>query len=146
MVKFKSKIDKFFKSLLIVCFALGFIMSLAVYLLEKEDNVLEAFLTVGLFLMLFVLFIILVKYTFYEVHDDQLVLKSAFVKRKMSYEEITKIIVGKKWYVGLKLSTANKGIVICYGDNLEVFISPEKEAEFIEALKQKNSLILIQQD
>jgi hypothetical protein len=81
--------------------------------------------------------------TNYTFLDDELLCKSFIFRKRIEYQKITRIEVNRKFFVGLKLSLAIKGMVISYDSGSELFITPENEEEFISDLQFKNSSILI---
>jgi len=81
--------------------------------------------------------------TRYTLNEDELFCKSFIFKKRIPYQKIQRIELNRKFFAGLKLSLASKGIVISYDHGSELFITPENEGEFIEDLRFKNQSIEI---
>lgn len=88
-----------------------------------------------LFLMLY--------YTGYELRDNILYYHSGIVKGEIAVSRITEVIKGKTLYVGLKPATGTKGLIIKYDKYEEIYISPQTNDTFIDALLKIKSDIVI---
>ncbi len=69
--------------------------------------------------------------------EYQLVCRSLFFKRSITYSSIRKIAKHKGLYAGLKFSTAWNGLVVHYNKYDELLISPEREEEFIKEIEKR---------
>ena len=81
--------------------------------------------------------------TNYTLLENKLVCKSFIFKRQIDYSKIKRIEQNRKFFAGLKLSLAYKGMVICYETGSELFITPENEEEFVSDLLFKNDQIKV---
>lgn len=79
--------------------------------------------------------------TDYTFEEKFLMCRSWIFKKKIDYKEILKIERGTTLYAGWKLAAASKGIIITYKGYNDIYISPEREAEFIALLLEKNPAI-----
>jgi len=84
---------------------------------------------------------VLAKKTDYTFAPDELKCRSWIFKKNIRYNEIIKIEPGTAFYAGWKLATARNGIIITYKGYNDVYISPERQEEFISLLLEKNELI-----
>jgi hypothetical protein len=106
----------------------------------RWSEILPFTLAISLTNTLIIIIYFTTNYTFLE---DELLCKSFIFRKRIEYQKITRIQVNRKFFVGLKLSLAMKGMVITYDSGSELFITPENEEEFISDLQFKNSSILI---
>ncbi len=139
---FKSKIDWFFKIVLIVLpilATIGFISMLN----DNETSKNEAYLFIFVISILFLFILSITLKTHYIFDPKTLICRSGFIKKQIEYSEIKKVTTNTTLFVGLKLSLSINGIVIHYGKYEEIFISPQEQEKFLEILKEKNPTISI---
>lgn len=70
--------------------------------------------------------------TSYKVKKGYLICRSGIRLRKVKINNITKILVGKTLWSGKRLATARKGLVIIYGENQQIYISPKTNESFVK--------------
>lgn len=137
---FKPKKDWFFP---VVLLFVGVIYSaVAVYvLIEEEDH--SSIFGLGLvFFLLMLLFLVIQKTTYYRIDsENRLICKMLFLKKIISISEIKSIEDSNGLYVGWKMNTSWKCLVVKYNKYDELLISPAEEFEFIQALLKLNPLI-----
>jgi hypothetical protein len=137
---FKPKKDWFFP---VVLLFVGVIYSaVAVYvLIEEEDH--SSIYGLGLvFFFLMLLFLVIQKTTYYRIDsENKLICKMLFLKKIISISEIKSIEDSNGLYVGWKMNTSWKCLVVKYNKYDELLISPAEESEFIQALLKLNPLI-----
>ncbi len=137
---FKPKKDWFFP---VVLLFVGVIYSaVAVYvLIEEEDH--SSIYGLGLvFFLLMLLFLVIQKTTSYRIDsENKLICKMLFLKKIISISEIKSIEDSNGLYVGWKMNTSWKCLVVKYNKYDELLISPTEEFEFIQALLKLNPLI-----
>lgn len=137
---FKPKKDWFFP---VVLLFVGVIYSaVAVYvLIEEEDH--SSIYGLGLvFFFLMLLFLVIQKTTYYRIDsENRLICKMLFLKKIISISEIKSIEDSNGLYVGWKMNTSWKCLVVKYNKYDELLISPAEEFEFIQALLKLNPLI-----
>ena len=93
-------------------------------------------------LLLGILFIVIQRSTFYEIRDKEvLICKILFFKKQIPIKTIRKIERANGLYVGWKMNTSWKCLVVHYNKYDELLISPEKESEFIREITQLNTSI-----
>ncbi len=139
---FKSKIDWFFKIVLIVLPILATIGFISV-LNDNETSKNEAYLFIFVISILFLFILSITLKTHYIFDPTTLICRSGFIKKQIEYSEIKKVTTNTTLFVGLKLSLSIKGIVVQYGKYEEIFISPLEQEKFLEILKEKNPTISI---
>jgi hypothetical protein len=140
-MKFKSRQDIFFSSIIFgVCTLL---MGITIYghlngKIEPQEYWTSAliFIIVGFLLWIFF-------GTKYELHQTYFIYKSGPLRGKIKIENIRKIEVGKTMWVGLRLATARKGLIIHYNKFNEIYISPKTNESFIQKILELNGKIEI---
>jgi hypothetical protein len=86
-------------------------------------------------LFLALLFYLILKTTYFVLNENYLICKTLFFKKVILYSSIRKIEKQKGIYVGVKFSTAWKGLIVHYNQFDELLISPEREDDFIVELE-----------
>ena len=79
--------------------------------------------------------------TQYELSKDRLSYKSGPLKGEIRVQDIVKIDLDKKLWVGLKYATSMDGMVIYVGKFEEIFISPKDKEGFVKMLLEFNDKI-----
>jgi len=113
-------------------------ISLFSILFENDKSLLWPFF--GLVSFIALLFISILKTTYFRLDEDVLFCKSLIFTKKIFYSSIRKVEKQKGIYAGLKFSTAWRGLVIHYNKFDELLISPEDEEIFIEKLNERIEL------
>jgi hypothetical protein len=134
-MRFKSKVDWFYKSII------GFItivFSFAIYSSILTENTKDV-LIMSLIFLLILGFLVYIPYsTYFVVTETHLVCSSFyFWKVVVSYDKIRKVEKQKGLFVGWKMATSITGLILTYNKYDELFISPEKEALFMELINEK---------
>jgi hypothetical protein len=83
------------------------------------------------------LFISIYKTTFFRLDQHNLFCKSLVFKKEIPYSSIRKVEKQQGIYVGIKFSTAWKGIIVYYNKYDELLISPENEEIFIAKIHER---------
>ncbi len=135
---FKSRIDWTYKLSLSLIFLLGIIGAIGIYFDQKQTTFIPSLSFFSFMFVLNLLMYVLAKKTDYTFTEDSLKCRSWIFKKNIKYNEIIKIEPGTAFYAGWKLATARNGIIITYKDYKDVYISPERQGEFISLLLEKN--------
>jgi hypothetical protein len=134
-MRFETKRDNTFIFIFLFVFVLYSVIASYSIIAENDYSVIWPFSLVLAILTL--LFYLIVKTTYFVFEENQLVCRSLFFKRSISYSDIKKIEKQKGLYVGFKMSTAWKGIVVHYNKYDELLVSPEREEEFIQEIQHR---------
>lgn len=138
---FKSRIDWTYKLSLSLIFLLGIIGAIGIYFDQKQTTFIPSLSFFSFMFVLNLLMYVLAKKTDYTFTEDSLMCRSWIFKKNIKYNEIIKIEPATAFYAGWKLATARNGIIITYKDYNDVYISPERQEEFISLLLEKNESI-----
>ena len=138
---FKSRIDWTYKLSLSFIFLVGIIGAIGIYFDQKEATFIPSLSFFCFILVLNLLMYILALKTDYTFTEDTLKCRSWIFKKNIKFKDIVKIEPGTTFYAGWKLATARNGIIITYKDYSDVYISPERQEEFISLLLEKNPSI-----
>lgn len=134
-MRFKTKVDWFYKSIILFLLAVFIVGEVSIY---QNENTFEAIIFGLIFLLIISFLIAAIFTTHFTFESDHLLCKFSFWKNKIPYATIKKIERQKSViYGGWKLSTATKGLIITYNSYDELLISPENEDEFISKLNSK---------
>ena len=134
-MRFETKRDNTFLFIFLFVFVLYSVIASYSIIAENDYSVIWPFSLVLAILIL--LFYLIVKTTYFVFEEYQLVCRSLFFKRSISYSVIRKIEKQKGLYVGFKMSTAWKGLVVHYNKYDELLVSPEREEEFIQEIQNR---------
>ena len=134
-MRFETKRDKTFPIIFLFVFVLYSGIACFSIITENDYSVIWPFSWVLLFLAL--LFYLILKTTYFVFEEYQLVCRSLFFKRSIFYSDIKKIEKQKGLYVGFKMSTAWKGLVVHYNKYDELLVSPDREEEFIQEIQHR---------
>ena len=134
-MRFETKRDNTFLFIFLFVFVLYSVIASYSIIAENDYSVIWPFALVLAFLTL--LFYLIVKTTYFVFEEHQLVCRSLFFKRSIPYSDIKKIEKQKGLYVGFKMSTAWKGLVVHYNKYDELLVSPEREEEFIQEIQHR---------
>lgn len=139
---FKSRKDHFFRLVILGTIALLMVTSVSFWM-ESNSPLFTAINTLicgGISLFLLWMFY----GTSYSIKSDTLRYASGPIKGSINISDITKLELNQTKYVGLKIATARKGIIIHYNKYDELYISPANNEEFAAALKAINPAIILQ--
>ena len=134
-MRFETKRDNTFLFNFLFVFVLYSGIASYSIIYENDYSVIWPFSFVLIALVL--LFILIVKTTYFVFEKDKLICRSLFFKRNISYSDIRKIEKQKGLYAGLKFSTAWKGFIVHYNKFDELLISPEREEEFLKEIEKR---------
>ncbi len=81
--------------------------------------------------------------THYIITASHVIYKCGFITGKIKISSIHEIIKGKTMYVGFKPALATKGLIIKYNKFDDIYISPNSNDTFIEAVLKVKSDIKI---
>lgn len=81
--------------------------------------------------------------THYIVTPSHIIYKCGFINGKIEINNIHEIVKGKTMHVGFKPALATKGLIIKYNKFDDIYISPETNDAFIEAVLKINPDIKI---
>lgn len=134
-MRFKTKVDWFYKSIILFLIAVFIVGEVSIYL---NENTIEAIIFGLIFLLIISFLISAIFTTHFTFESDYLLCKYSFWKHKIPFATIKKIERQESvLYGGWKMSTAIKGLIITYNSYDELLISPENEEEFILMLNSK---------
>ena len=134
-MRFNTKVDWFYKSIILFLLAVFIVGVVSIY---QDEKTFEAVIF-GLFFLLIISFLIAAIFTtHFTFESDHLLCKFSFWKHKIPFATIKKIERQESvLYGGWKMTTAAKGLVVHYNSFDELLISPENEEEFILKLNSK---------
>jgi hypothetical protein len=134
-MRFASKRDWTFPVIWGFVFIVYAIVGFFLYYSEGETEGLLYLFYVWLFMG--VLFVFLLKTTYYTLEDQELICHTMGFKKRIPYDSIKKVAPQKGIYAGLKINTSWRGLVISYKKWSEILISPADEEGFTSALKAR---------
>ena len=142
-MKFKSRIDLFFGTILF-CLTLVLIFPLIMtYIYNKEIT--NQFIYTFLIHTLILVFVFWIYFgTNYELTKEKFIYKCGPIRRAIDINRINKIIKDKTLWVGVKVATSRKGLIIKYDKHKEVYISPRTNKSFIDKMLEINNQIIIE--
>ncbi len=139
---FKSKRDQFFP--IILLFVAVLYTSIALFIWFLEDDREAIYGLGGVFLLLCLLLFAIQKTTFYHIgQDNTLICRTILFKKRIAIDKIKSIQDSNGLFVGWKMNTAWKCIVITYNKYDELLISPDDELLFIKTLTEINPNIYV---
>lgn len=119
-----------------------FLMSFGLLSVKNSGEILVVF-WIAVPIYIFILTLLKTSYVF---EESSLVLRMSFFRKRIPLDSITKVTIGNHvWFAGWKYALSTKGIVLSYTKYNEVLISPEKQEEFIEALKKINPQLVVEE-
>ena len=132
---FKTKVDWFYKSIILFLLAVFIVGEVSIY---HNENTFEAVMFGLIFLLIIIFLIAAIFTTHFTFESDHLLCKFSLWKKKIPYATIKKIERQESvLYGGWKMSTSAKGLIVHYNSYDELLISPENEDEFILKLNSK---------
>ena len=82
--------------------------------------------------------------TYYTLNNQYLKYKSGLFGGKLKIETIIRVDYGKTQWVGLRrYGLAQKGLIIYFNNYDDLYISPERQEQFIEQLISYNEKIIV---
>lgn len=135
---FKAKTDGFRWAVVGFVFAVYTGVGLLIYYTEGDTASFYGLGSIWLMLSILIVWVLpaTTRYTFLE---DHLLCQSLGFKKRIPYLSLRRVEPANGFYVGWKMSTAWKCIVIHYNKYDELLISPENEATFIELFEEKKA-------
>lgn len=130
---FRAKRDWFFELIWLFVFLLySFIGLIEVVVNQSYESLLILY---SISILLGIIFIVIQRSTSYEIREKEvLICKMLFFKKQILIKNIRKIERANGLYVGWKMNTSWKCLVVHYNKYDELLISPEKEELFIESI------------
>lgn len=131
-VRFKSRKDQLFTTVILGTIAL--LLSTIISFWIDNNSMLLSILcslisSAVAFFLLWMFFA-----THYAIDEQKLHYTSGPIKGSINITDIKKLELGETKYVGLKIATARKGIVVHYSTYDELYISPTNNEAFAQAL------------
>ncbi|MDA8595161.1 PH domain-containing protein [Flavobacteriaceae bacterium] len=133
---FKSKNDPLFLFVFICVHVLC--IGLFLYILVLAGLNKDTWWPLLLLFLVELLFISIQKFTYYEIKQNLLVARSGPIKISVKIAEIKSIKSPTTAWVGMRLAKSRNGMKVRYKSYSEIYISPEKEGEFISQLQKIN--------
>jgi len=130
---FRAKRDWFFELIWLFVFLLySFIGLIEVVVNQSYESLLILY---SISILLGIIFIVIQRSTSYEIREKEvLICKMLFFKKQIPIKNIRKIERANGLYIGWKMNTSWKCLVVHYNKYDELLISPEKEELFIESI------------
>lgn len=130
---FRAKRDWFFELIWLFVFVLySFIGLIEVVVNQSYESLLILY---SISILLGIIFIVIQRSTSYEIREKEvLICKMLFFKKQIPIKNIRKIERANGLYIGWKMNTSWKCLVVHYNKYDELLISPEKEELFIESI------------
>jgi hypothetical protein len=139
---FKSKRDWFLSLVWLFVFILYSLIGLIEVVVNQSYESLLILYSISV--LLGILFIVIQRSTSYEIREkDVLICKMLFFKKQIPINTIRKIDRANGLYLGWKMNTSWKCLVVHYNKYDELLISPENETEFIREKTRINNRIAI---
>jgi hypothetical protein len=138
---FYAKKDWFFPVVLLFVALIYGGVSLIILFTEDDLNALYGLAIV--FCLLTFLFWLIQKTTSYRIGNHEIICRMLFLKKSIPINSIRSIEKANGMYVGRKMNTAWKCIIVKYNTYDELLISPDEELRFIETLLAINPKIYV---
>lgn len=148
---FRSKIDGYFTSFLLIMILLIAIVSFFPFFIEEARNsdvlIPAVIILVSLFFIVFTFFLWSILSIRYIFHKDHLYIKGGFLKSQIPYEAITKVAPTTAIFTGHKVLSSRDAIEIFNSKTFmgSIKISPKNKKEFLNELKKRCPNIQIQE-
>lgn len=144
-MKFSSKIDKVFLFVISITIIIVGLVCIIPLFLDKQRDVYGIVIMVSIFILT-VGFILWTSFSIsYIFLDNQLLIKSGPIKKRISYNEITRVRSSKDIFTGYRILSSIDAIAISYHSGWlgEIKISPKDKAAFLKELKTKAPNVII---
>ena len=115
-MRFKTKKDSSF--VLFFLFAFLLYSGIVIFSIITENDYTVIWPFSGVLLILALLFYSILKTTYFVLEKEELICKSLFFKKTIPYSEIRKVEKQVGIYAGIKFSTAWKGLIVHYTNNV----------------------------
>lgn len=103
----------------------------------------DVYFPIALIIVANVMIILMTFNTNYVLENGYLKYRSGFVYGKIKISRVREIIVGETMRVGIKPAMATKGLIIKYDKFEDIYISPDSNESFVDAiLKIKNDIVI----
>ncbi|MEM9887055.1 MAG: PH domain-containing protein [Bacteroidota bacterium] len=143
-IRYYSKKDRFFKMLFVFLAILG-IVSLTILFtsLFTESRpfhlptLIICLISLLMLLLIAILCIDVWKNTYYIIRDNDLYYRMGMLKGSIALEEVHSILPSEYRTSGIRPALAWNGILIRYGTDRKLFLSPKEESLFVAALNEK---------
>ena len=141
-MKFKSRIDLLFGTIFF-CSILVLIFPIIAYIYSK--GITNEFIYIFVIHTLILIFLFWIYFgTNYELTKEKFIYKCGPIKRAIDINRINKIIKDKTLWVGVKVATSRKGLIVKYDKHKEIYISPRTNKSFIDKILEINNKIKIE--
>ena len=141
-MKFKSRIDLLFGTIFF-CSILVLIFPIIAYIYSK--GITNEFIYIFVIHTLILIFLFWIYFgTNYELTKEKFIYKCGPIKRAIDINRINKIIKDKTLWVGVKVATSRKGLIVKYDKHKEIYISPRTNKSFIDKILEINNQIIIE--
>ncbi|MGO3706401.1 MAG: PH domain-containing protein [Mesonia hippocampi] len=138
MKTYKAKKSKLFVYLLLF-FAI--LSGVGIYIMFSESKI------VGLLVLLPVILLLWIYFdTGYKVDEKYFYYHSAFIRGRISIDEIVELYAGTTMWAGLKPAMSNGGIIIKYNKYDEIYIAPQDNDKFVNDLLTLNPKIKVKEN
>lgn len=108
-----------------------------------SDEVFESFFPIAIVVIAGGVLTSMFFFTHYNLDNKYLKYRCGVIYGKVEIRRIREIIVGKTMWVGLKPATATTGLIVKYDKYEELYISPDSNNSFVEAiLKIKPDIVI----
>ena len=138
MKKYKAK-RKGFIHILILFFGL---LPIIVYLIGRDEFNARPYFIIPLLIPLALILWIYID-TYYEIKDNYLIYRSAFLRGKIDIHKIREIQKNKTLWSGVKPALSKNGLIIKFNKYDEVYIAPTDNEEMVDDLISINPKIQV---
>jgi hypothetical protein len=135
---YKSRRDSLFNSI----FLLSFLLLIGILIAAIIDNKDLPF-SFGLIFTVIIFLLLIYFRTDYRVEDGFIYYRSGIFKGSIKVDTIRELEVNTTQWVGNKPALARKGIIIKYNKYDDIYVSPERQEEFIQELLAINPQIKV---
>ena len=109
----------------------------------SAPEIFDAYFPIALIVLVTGVFLSMFFFTNYELTNGYLKYRCGIIYGKIKISRIREIVVGKTMHVGLKPATATKGLIIKYDKYEDIYISPDSNKSFVDAiLKIKPDIVV----
>lgn len=140
---FKSRKDNFFT--IVILGTIGILLITTISFWLDSNSTLFAVLNTVICGAISALLLWMFYGTGYTLSSHSLHYFSGPIKGSIKIDDIKTLEIGQTKYVGLKIATARKGIVVHYNKYDEIYISPSDNDIFAKALAISNPNIIIKE-
>ena len=136
---FRSKVDRVFVITIGIAIFILAASCFFPYLLEEEVPLLAGAILTGTFLLCTGFIVWISVDIRYVLDEDHLFVKAGPIRRRIPYEEITKVTPNRDIFTGFRILSSSDGLEVSYKSAIMggVKISPENKELFVEELKKR---------